>query len=322
MTPRQSFASEPPLTPPTETLLDAPCPASTRSVESDTATTSSTNFCKFSQNPDLQRALAVTGEKHIAEASAYDHVQAVGDTADHRFACETTPWRCRNLLHGVRQDVREGLHSSLHATSGPLLCLPVQTPTLTDFSRAFPTADGMHETSPSPPQKIAGYPTWIFSAILHPGRLAKHPLHSDLRSRRHGQPIPRYHRAVNTRTCTMLTSGILNADDASFTTEVLVHSGPTAAKRCKLVALLDTGCPQSFITAAVVEKLKASRSATGECERQNLSRSWGGFATSTPLSTSFSIRLSTQFKHHETPTAALAVWACVVPAGNMHDPSS
>ena len=33
-----------------------------------------TNFCKFSENPDLQRALAETGEKHIAEASPYDLV--------------------------------------------------------------------------------------------------------------------------------------------------------------------------------------------------------------------------------------------------------
>ena len=117
-----------------------------------------------------------------------------------------------------------------------------------------------------------------------------------------------------------LTSVILTVDDAWFTTEVLVHSGPTAAKRCKLVALLDTGSPQSFITTDAVEQLNASWSATDECERQNSPRSWGGFGTSTPLSISVSIRLSIQFKHHQTPTAALAVWACVVSAGTMQDP--
>ena len=101
---------------------------------------------------------------------------------------------------------------------------------------------------------------------------------------------------------------------------MLVHSGPTAAKSCKLVALLETGSPQSFIAAAAVEQLNASRSETDECERQNSPRSWTGFGTSTPLSTSVFIRLSIQFKHHQTPTAALAVWACVVPAGTMQHP--
>ncbi len=118
-----------------------------------------------------------------------------------------------------------------------------------------------------------------------------------------------------------LTGGVLTVDDSSFTTKVLVHSGPTATKRCTLVALLDTGSPQSFITATAVEQLKASSSASDQCIRHAQPRSWGGFGTAAPLTTSDSIRLSIQFMRSDsntkTPTAALAVWACIVPAGTM-----
>ena len=52
-----------------------------------------TNFCKFSQNPDLQQALKATGEKHIAEASPYDFIWGIGYEADHPFDCERARWR-------------------------------------------------------------------------------------------------------------------------------------------------------------------------------------------------------------------------------------
>ena len=55
-------------------------------------------------------------------------------------------------------DVREGLCSSLHATSAPLLCSLEQTPTLTDSNRVFPTADGIYEASPFTPQQTPGIP--------------------------------------------------------------------------------------------------------------------------------------------------------------------
>ena len=121
-----------------------------------------------------------------------------------------------------------------------------------------------------------------------------------------------------------LTGGVVTVDDSSFTTKVLVHSGPHATTRCDLVALLDTGSPQSFITAAAVKHLKTSHSASDACIRHASPRSWGGFGTSSPLTTSASIRLSIQFMHSDstttTPTAALAVWACIVPAGTMQHP--
>ena len=39
-----------------------------------------------------------------------------------------------------------------------------------------------------------------------------------------------------------------------------------------------------------------------------------------PLLTSTSVRLSIHFLHGETPSAELAVWACIVPAGTMQHP--
>ena len=72
-----------------------------------------TNFCKFSQNLDLQRAQAATSEKHIAEASPYSLLWGIGYKADHPFACDKTRWCERNLLGRIFMDVREGLGSNL-----------------------------------------------------------------------------------------------------------------------------------------------------------------------------------------------------------------
>ena len=138
-----------------------------------------TNFCKCSQNPGPQRALAATGEEHIAEASPYDLVWGIGYRADHPFACKRARWRGWNLLGRVLMDVREGLRSSIHATIAPLSCSAESTPTLTDFSRVLPTADGMHETSPSPPQQPR-VPRLDF--LCHPPSRTPCPATTSLRS--------------------------------------------------------------------------------------------------------------------------------------------
>ena len=117
-----------------------------------------------------------------------------------------------------------------------------------------------------------------------------------------------------------LTSGIIAVGDTSFTTRVRVHSGSAPTTRYITVALLDTGSPQSFITADAVETMKACCAATHLCEQHGPPRSWGGFGTSAPLTTSASIRLSVQFLRRFSPTAALAVWACIVPPGTMQHP--
>ena len=129
-----------------------------------------TNFCKFSQNPGLQRALEATGEKHIAEASRHD-LWGIGYWADHPFASERARCGGQNLLSRVLMDVRERLHSSLHVKSALPPCSAKPTPTLTDSSRVIPTADGTHETSPSPPQRTPGTPLGLLLPPFTPNAL-------------------------------------------------------------------------------------------------------------------------------------------------------
>ena len=83
-----------------------------------------TNSCKFSQNPDLQRALAATGDKHITEASPYDLIWGIGYRAEHPYAGDKTRWRERNLLGRKLMDVREGLGSNLPRLLCPRPSLP------------------------------------------------------------------------------------------------------------------------------------------------------------------------------------------------------
>ena len=143
-----------------------------------------------------------------------------------------------------------------------------------------------------PPSTPDAYPGSHFPQVSTINTAA----HSHLPTRR--PPIPEHGPCV--------TGGIVTVDDASFTTMVLVHSGPAATTGRELVALLDTGSPQSLITATAVEQLKASQSATDACERHSSPRSWGASGTSAPLSTSVSIRLSIQLMRLQIPAAALA----------------
>ena len=66
--------------------------------------------------------------------------------------------------------------------------------------------------------------------------------------------------------------------------------------------------------------MKVCAAATHLCEQHGPPRSWGGFGTSAPLTNSASIRLSVQCLRRFSPTAALAVWACIVPPGTMQHP--
>ena len=122
-------------------------------------------------------------------------------------------------------DVRERLRSSLHATSALPRSSAEPTPTLTDSSRVFPTADGIHETSPSPLQQTPGTPLGLLLPPSTPDALPSS----------HFAQVSAVDGATNLYPTTTaptipehgpcLTSGILTVDDASFTTEVLVHSG-------------------------------------------------------------------------------------------------
>ena len=133
-------------------------------------------------------------------------------------------------------DVRKGLRSSLHDTRAPLPCSPEPTLTLTCSIQVFPAANSIHETSLFPPQQTPGTPLGLLLPPSTPD--AMHCSHFAQVSAVDGaanlNPATTAPPILEHEPC--LKSCILAVDDASFTTEVLVHSGPIAAKRCKLVA--------------------------------------------------------------------------------------
>ena len=51
------------------------------------------------------------------------------------------------------------------------------------------------------------------------------------------------------------TGGRVSVDHSSFTTIVSIHGGRKATKKYKSVALLDSGCPSSFVTQAVIDEM-------------------------------------------------------------------
>lgn len=94
-------------------------------------------------------------------------------------------------------------------------------------------------------------------------------------------------------------------DDASFTTLIKVHSGPTVTTRYRLVALLDSS-PQTFITAQAW-LYENQRRSDGHLRTPCAPRSWGGFGENVPLLTSTSVRLSVQFLHGDISSVEVAV---------------
>eukprot|EP00752_Nemacystus_decipiens_P012512 g11082.t1 len=64
----------------------------------------------------------------------------------------------------------------------------------------------------------------------------------------------------------------------------------------------------------------ASGAVTDKYITTSAERCWGGFGSAKPLTTSKMVRLTVQFYHENEPTASLAVWAHVAPAGSMDNP--
>ncbi len=56
------------------------------------------NIYKFSQNPELKKALLDTKNKYIMEASPYDKVWGVGMGAKNKNIYDTDKWKGQNLL--------------------------------------------------------------------------------------------------------------------------------------------------------------------------------------------------------------------------------
>ena len=67
------------------------------------------NVAKFSQNPDLFRVLAQTGQRTLVEASPYDRIWGIGLRGTDPRAADPAKWRGLNLLGKVLMRVRDQL---------------------------------------------------------------------------------------------------------------------------------------------------------------------------------------------------------------------
>ena len=81
-----------------------------------------------------------------------------------------------------------------------------------------------------------------------------------------------------------LVAGTATVDNASFTTNIDIHSDP-AAVLLGCVVLLDTGSPQIFLNGQDLKSMKTAVAASVVCERRTPLRSWGVLGKSPPLQT-------------------------------------
>ena len=270
------------------------------------------NYAKFAQNPDMRRDLLSTGDRILAEASPFDNQWGIGLRADNPAALHPSTWRGKNLLGQVLQVVRRHLQE---ADRSPFHT-PSVLPPSTSSARLVNVADSIFEVNPDNSQQLPapdGLSTANFSGLAKFSPYA--PKDHDPTVLTVQAPPLLDPPLPEMGPC--LVDGIVTVDDASFTTRVHIHSGPTATTTFPCVALLDTGSPQSFINEGAWRQLQTAGAGTPSSERVSTPRSWGGFGTSAPLRTSRSIRLSVQFLRGDRSTASLAVWAYIVPESAM-----
>ena len=77
------------------------------------------NWCKFSQNRDLQEFLLSTGDSVLVEASPYDSIWGIRLPAGSPEAQDPQKWRGRNLLGFALMEVRDELR---RVTRNEMLC--------------------------------------------------------------------------------------------------------------------------------------------------------------------------------------------------------
>ena len=70
-------------------------------------------YCKFTQNPDLQKILLDTHGKHIVEASPYDAVWGIKMGVDNKDILDPSKWKGTNLLGESLMRVREYIMEEL-----------------------------------------------------------------------------------------------------------------------------------------------------------------------------------------------------------------
>ena len=112
----------------------------------------------------------------------------------------------------------------------------------------------------------------------------------------------------------VLARGRVSVDHSSFTMAVSIHGGRKATKRYKSVALLDSGCPSSFVTQAVIDEMLRKGAGSADMINVGKPRKWGGFTDSSEsLQTNSSACLSVQLFKGKTPTARMKVPCHIVP---------
>ncbi len=307
------------------------------------------SYAKFSQNPAMRHHLLATGEKCLVEASPYDSIWGVGLRADNPHIRHSPSWRGLNLLGSALQKVRHMLR--FHTFP------PKRSARLSSFGQSAAPAStriAVHEVHPSTHQRLEAstlptserFPSfsshaahvpsdhdeavWTVSSDENPFSTVSSPFAP------HATHVPSDHDAsvwtvspVDDPTRSVqplipeqgpgLVGGVITVDDKSYTTQIQTHCG-SATSTFGCVALLDTGSPQSFISARTWASMKASGAASAAFEKRTQPRCWGGFGKSAPLQTSTMVRLSVQFLRKKCPTASLAVWAYLVDDSVMqHD---
>lgn len=71
------------------------------------------NLAKFSQHPQLKKALLATGSAILAEASPYDQIWGIGFSADDAESKKPEKWTGQNKLGNVLMRVRETLRKTM-----------------------------------------------------------------------------------------------------------------------------------------------------------------------------------------------------------------
>lgn len=85
------------------------------------------NIYKFSQNPELKKAILATKNKYIIEASPYDKVWGVGLGAKNKNIYDTDKWKGQNLLGKAIMSTRAYIQREENVNNPPVK--PVKKPT-------------------------------------------------------------------------------------------------------------------------------------------------------------------------------------------------
>ena len=75
------------------------------------------NMLKFSQNPELKRALLDTGDTYLVEASPYDKIWGIGLGEEEARKTPPGDWPGQNLLGHALMEVRDILRNTLDTPS-------------------------------------------------------------------------------------------------------------------------------------------------------------------------------------------------------------